>query len=196
MSSKKKIWNRIFTGIVILAVLIAAFLAGIRIFGYKVYNVISPSMAPKYNVGDLIYVKEVSPYDVKVGDPITFILNENLVVATHRVVRIDTEKQHFYTKGDANEIEDAEPVHFKNLIGVPRFKIPLLGYVSDFVQHPPGTYITIGIAVVVLVAMFLPDLLRKKKSKSGEEPEAEKGFIHESDEISRGKEEKGNEDEN
>lgn len=193
-NGKKSIWNSIFTVIVIIAVLIAVFLAGVRILGYKVYNVISPSMAPKYNVGDLIYVKETSPYDVKVGDPITFIMNENLVVATHRVVRIDAENQHFYTKGDANEIEDAEPVHFKNLIGVPRFKIPLLGYVSDFVQHSPGIYITIGVAVAVIAAMFLPGLFRKKKP---EQNEAEKGVeaIQQTDEVNREKEENENENE-
>lgn len=189
------IWNKVFTVIVIIAVLAAVFLAGVRILGFKVYNVISPSMAPKYNVGDLIYVKETSPYDVRVGDPITFILNENLVVATHRVVRIDTENQHFYTKGDANDIEDAEPVHFNNLIGVPKFKIPWLGYVSDFVQHPPGTYITIGIAVAVIAAMFLPEFFRRKKEKQGG-GEKKQEFIHESDGDHRGKEENGNEDEN
>ena len=33
----------------------------------------------------LLYVKTVDPDSVKVGDPITFVLNEDLVVATHRV---------------------------------------------------------------------------------------------------------------
>ena len=194
-----KILSKVFTVIVILAVLAAVFLAGARILGFRVYNVISPSMAPKYNVGDLIYVREDSPYDVKVGDPITFILNENLVVATHRVVRIDTENQRFYTKGDANDIEDAEPVHFKNLIGVPRFKIPYLGYVSDFVQHPPGTYITIGIAVVVLIGLFLPDIMRamhKPKKTDGTEVRNNEGEKHERERVENNGRKEENEDEN
>ena len=170
----KKIWNIASTAIVVLVVACAVFLMGSRLLGYRVFNVISGSMEPKYSVGDLIYVKEVDPKDIKVGDAITFILNEDLVVATHRVVRIDTEKQHFYTKGDANETEDASPVHYKNLIGVPQFSIPLLGYVSDFIQHEPGTYIAIAACAILIAAVFLPDFFKKKSAeKAPSEPSAE-----------------------
>jgi signal peptidase len=119
-------------------------------------------MEPVYRVGDLIYVQEVDPNTVQPGDVITFVLNEDLVVATHRVVRVDAEKQRFYTKGDANETEDGGSVHFKNLIGVPKFKIPGLGYVADFIQKAPGLYITIAAVAVLLLLAFLPDLARKK----------------------------------
>lgn len=159
----KKIWNVISTVLVVLIVLCAVFLMGSRLLGYQVFNVISGSMEPEYSVGDLIYVKEVDPYEIKVGDPITFVLNEDLVVATHRVVEIDAENQHFYTKGDANETADASPVHFNNVIGVPQFGIPLLGYVSDFIQNPPGMYITIAVGVVLIIVVFLPDMIGKKK---------------------------------
>ena len=105
----------------------------------------------------------------QVGDDITFILNEDLVVATHRVVRIDAENQRLYTKGLANEIEDSDPVHFNNVIGVPKFAIPKLGYVSDFVQNPPGMYITIGIGIILILAVFLPDMIGKKKNEDEDE---------------------------
>ena len=113
----KKIWNVVSTILVIVIVLCSVFLMGSRLIGYRVFNILTGSMAPQYNEGDLIYVKQVSPEEVQVGDPITFVLNEELVVATHRVVEIDSETSHFYTKGDANDIIDA-PVHFKNLIGI------------------------------------------------------------------------------
>ena len=110
------------------------------------------------------------PEDIKIGDPITFVLNENLIVATHRVVDIDYETSHFYTKGDANDIVDA-PVHFKNVIGVPQFSIPKLGYVSDFIQNPPGMYITVGVGVILIIIVFVPDMIkgRKKKDEPAEE---------------------------
>ncbi len=164
----KKIWNVVSTVLVVLIVLCAVFLMGSRIMGYQVYTVISGSMEPKYKVGDLIYVKDVDVNQIKVGDPITFILNEDLVVATHRVVRVDAENQRFYTKGDANEIEDSDPVHFNNVIGVPQFSIPKLGYVSDFVQNPPGMYITIGVGIVLILLVFLPDMIGKKKKEDAE----------------------------
>ena len=162
MEKLNKIWSVVSYILVIAIMLCAVFLMGSRMMGYKVYTVISGSMEPKYSVGDLLYVKSVPPTQVQVGDPITFVLNEELVVATHRVVRIDYEKKHFYTKGDANDIEDAAPVHFNNLIGVPQFRIPKLGYVSDFIQNPPGMYITIAAVSVLMVLAFLPDFLVKK----------------------------------
>lgn len=160
-----KIWSVASTVLVVLMVLCAVFLMGSRLLGFQVFSVISGSMRPTYQVGDLLYVQQVDPGQVQVGDPITFVLNEQLVVATHRVVRIDAENQHFYTKGDANGVEDASPVHFNNLIGVPRFSIPLLGYVSDFIQNPPGSYITLACGAVLILAVFLPDLLPKKKEQ-------------------------------
>ena len=165
MTVLKKVWNIVSTALVLLMVLCAVFLMGSRLIGYQCYNVISPSMEPEYSVGDLLYVKKVDVNTVQVGDPITFILNEDLVVATHRVVEIDAENQRFYTKGDANEIADSEPVHFNNVIGVPQFSIPKLGYVSDFVQNPPGMYITIGVGIILILAVFLPDMIGKKKKE-------------------------------
>ena len=168
----KKIWSITTTVLVAVIVLCAIFLMGTRLLGYQCYTVISGSMEPVYKVGDLLYVKEVDPNTIKEGDAITFILNEDLVVATHKVVRIDKENQRFYTKGEANEVEDSEPVHFNNVIGVPQFSIPKLGYVSDFIQNPPGTYIAIGAGIILIVLVFLPDFLGKKKKKEeGENPE-------------------------
>ena len=161
----KKIWNIGSTVLVGLVVLCAVFLMGSRLLGFQVFNVISGSMEPTYNVGDLLYVKDVNPYDIEVGTPITFVLNENLVVATHRVIEVDEENQHFYTKGDANDTADSTPVHFNNVIGVPQFSIPLLGYVSDFVQNPPGMYITVAVGFILILVVFLPDFFRKKKEE-------------------------------
>lgn len=169
MTVLKKIWNIVSAMLVVLMVLCAVFLMGSRLMGYECYTVISGSMEPEYAVGDLLYIKDVNVNSIEVGDPITFILNEDLVVATHRVVRIDAENQRFYTKGDANEIEDKEPVHFKNVIGVPKFSIPKLGYISDFIQNPPGMYITIGVGIILIIAVFLPDMIRKKKEDESDE---------------------------
>lgn len=157
------------TILVVLAVVFAVFLMGSRLVGLQVFHVVSPSMEPTYSEGDLIYVKTVDPDSVKVGDPITFVLNEDLVVATHRVVAIDGENRQFTTKGDANKTEDAAPVHFNNLIGVPVFAIPLLGYVSAYIQSPPGMYVAIALGAVLLAAVFLPDLLAKKDKKEAQE---------------------------
>ena len=172
MTTAKKVWSVVSSVLIGIVVLAAVFLLGSRLVGFRIFNIVSGSMEPKYSVGDLIYVKEVDPATVRPGDVITFVLNEDLVVATHRVTRIDAEKQHFYTKGDANETEDGSPVHFKNLIGVPQFAIPGLGYVSDFIQHSPGMYITIAAVAILMVLAFIPDFT-KKKPAAAEPSEAE-----------------------
>lgn len=171
MKVLKKVWSIFSTVVVVLMVLCAVFLMGSRLLGFNCYTVISGSMEPTYSVGDLLYVKKVDPADIKVGDPITFVLNEDLVVATHRVVEVDTEHNRFYTKGDANEIPDSRPVLFQNVKGVPQFAIPKMGYVSDFVQNPPGMYISIVVGGVLILLVFLPDLIAKKK-KEGEGTDA------------------------
>ena len=153
------------TILVALIVISAVFLMGSRICGYRVFNVISGSMEPTYSVGDLIYVKDVEPEKIEVGDPITFVLNENLVVATHRVVDVDPTAREFTTKGDANETVDSAPVHFNNVIGVPQFAIPYLGYVSAFIQNPPGMYLAIAFCVVLVILVFLPDMLDKRSRR-------------------------------
>ena len=166
--SVKKIWNVISTVLVVIVVVVALLLVGARLFGLQVYAVLSGSMEPTYHVGSVIYVEPVDPSEIQVGDPITFVMNEELTVATHRVVRIDAENSHFYTKGDANENPDAAPVHFNNLLGKPVFTIPYLGYISSYVQSPPGMYYAIAVGVLLLALVFVPDMLDGgKKKKSG-----------------------------
>ena len=160
----RKIWNVVYSVIVAVVVLLAVAFVGVRVVGLQPFTVLSGSMEPTYHTGSLIYVKSVEPQDVHVGDPITFVLNEDLVVATHRVIEIDAENERFYTKGDANESADGSPVHFNNLIGVPVFTIPLLGYVANFVTNPPGMYIALAGVAVLLLLTFVPDLIKKADS--------------------------------
>lgn len=177
MKGFKKVLNVITTILVILAVLLAVALVGVRLIGFQVFTVLSGSMEPTYHVGSLIYVQKTDPESIKVGDPITFVLNDDLVVATHRVVEIDRGEDgalRFTTKGDANAAIDGSPVHQNNLIGVPKFTIPYLGYFSSYVQHPPGTYVAIAAGAVLILLLFLPELIKtfsEGDKKGKEEPE-------------------------
>lgn len=172
----KTIWNVITTVVVVLVVILALLLVGARVIGLRVYTVLSGSMEPTYHVGSLIYVKEKDPFTIASGEVITFMLDEN-TIATHRVVAVvpdeeDASTIRFRTKGDANEAEDGSLVHYKNVIGTPVFTIPGLGYVADYIQHPPGTYIAIAAGVIILLLVFLPDLFsedEEKKPKAAKE---------------------------
>ncbi len=173
--SLKKVWNIVSSILVALVVILALLLVGARVVGLQVFTVLSGSMEPTYHTGSLIYVKKVDPYTIKEGQPITFMLDEN-TVATHRVVGIVPDEEdptviRFRTKGDANEAEDGSLVHYKNVIGTPIFSIPYLGYVADYIQHPPGMYIAISAGAVLLLLVFIPDIFaddkeQEKKKKS------------------------------
>lgn len=171
-SGFKKGWN-IFTGVLVaLLVILAILLVGMRLF-FRVYSVLSPSMEPAFKVGSLIYVKKTAPEDVRVGDPITFVMNEKLDIVTHRVVEIEESVDgkggtvyRYTTKGDANDTNDGRPVRDENLLGVPVFSIPYLGYAADFIQHPPGVFVAVGGGALILFLVFLPDLLEKDRKKS------------------------------
>ena len=165
----KKIWN-IVSGILVgLAVILAILLVGVRLVGFQVFSVLSGSMEPSYHVGSLIYVKKIDPQELKSGDVITFMLDED-TVATHRIVEMvpdekDPTVYRFRTKGDANETVDGKLVHYKNVIGKPVFTIPYLGYVANYIQHPPGTYIAISVGAILLLLVFLSDMFSKEEKK-------------------------------
>ena len=135
----KKLLQLLSTILVALVVLLAVALVGVRLAGIRTFTVLSGSMEPTYHVGSLIYVKKVDPAAIQPGQVITFMLDEN-TVATHRVVEVvpdedDPSTLRFRTKGDK------------------------LGYVANYIQHPPGLYVAISAGAVLLLLTFLPDLL-------------------------------------
>lgn len=175
----KKIWNWV-SGILIgIVVLLAVALVGVRIIGLQPFAVLSGSMEPAYHVGSLIYVRDVDYKELEVGDPITYMVSEDTVV-THRIIEVlpdedDPDTIRYFTQGDANEHPDGTSVHYKNIIGKPIFSIPYLGYVSSYIQHPPGMYVAIAGAAVLILLVFLPDVFADDKKKTeGKKQKAEK----------------------
>lgn len=168
----KRICNSVTTVLVVLVVLLAIALVGIRIVGLQPYVVLSGSMEPTYHVGSLIYVKPVDYRELKTGDPITYMMSEDTVV-THRIVEVLVDEEdpntiRYFTQGDANDVPDGTSVHYKNIIGKPVFSLPYLGYVSNYIQNPPGTYVAIAAGAILMLLVFLPDVFEddKKEKKS------------------------------
>ena len=165
----KRIWNWISSILVASVVLLAVALVGVRIVGLQPYVVLSGSMEPTYPVGSLIYVKSTDYKQLKVGDPITFLVSED-TVATHRIIEVlpdedDPNTIRYFTKGDANDAPDGSSVHYKNIIGKPVFSIPYLGYVSNYIQAPPGKYVAISGCALLMLLVFLPDIFVKDEKK-------------------------------
>lgn len=138
MKAFRRIWSVITTIVVILIVFLAIALVGVRVFGLTPYTVLSGSMEPTYHVGSLIYVKEVEPSEVEVGDPITFVVNEDLLVATHRVVEIDVQTSRQQTIVDENgeAMVDAEgnPIYEEVPLDEPAYYFTTKGDANDAVD--------------------------------------------------------------
>ena len=144
--------------------LLAIALVGVRLVGLTPYVILSGSMRPTYEVGSLIYVQSVDYKELKVGDPITYLISQDTVV-THRIIEVLVDEEdpntiRFFTQGDANEVPDGTSVHYLNVIGKPIFSIPYLGYVSDYIQKPPGMYVALVAGAILLLLVFLPDIFR------------------------------------
>ncbi len=173
----KRIWSWISGVLVGIVVLLAIALVGVRLVGLQPYVVLSGSMEPTYHVGSLIYVKSVDYKELKVGDPITYMLSENTVV-THRIIEVLVDEEdpntiRYFTQGDANAVADGTSVHYKNIIGKPVFSIPYLGYVSNYIQNPPGMYVAIAAGAILILLVFLPDIFaeddKEKQKKQNKE---------------------------
>ncbi|HEY4538168.1 MAG TPA: signal peptidase I [Erysipelothrix sp.] len=126
-----------------------------RVFNIRPFAVVSGSMEPHIKVGSVVYAKKTQFDKIEPGDVITYVLNEDLMVATHRVIEKDSKEKTFITKGDANNTKDAKPVLFENVLGVVSFSIPFLGYIALFLQEK---YFLIML-VLIYVSLFLVDKL-------------------------------------
>lgn len=132
------------------------------LFGYRYYTVLTGSMSPTYNVGDMIFVQLKESKDINVGDVITFNPSQDSdAYLTHRV----TEKIENYegsgvtcfrTQGDANNAQDSFLIDEQRVIGTVNFGIPMIGYVVRFVQL--RWYLILP--VVIMIAVFFQLLKR------------------------------------
>jgi len=87
-----------------------------KLMGREVFTVVSGSMEPEVPVGSLVIIKKADPLKIQAGDIIAF--RKNGTVVTHRVVENQSEARQFITKGDANDMEDLEPVSYTGLVGL------------------------------------------------------------------------------
>ncbi|WP_024817511.1 signal peptidase I [Arthrobacter sp. 31Y] len=102
-----KVVEGIGVGLLVLGALVFLFLAiGPRILGYQTSTMLTGSMAPLINPGDVVVTVPTPITDVKVGDIITYhIPVEDQRVETHRITEITTTADGgiaVQTKGDAN----------------------------------------------------------------------------------------------
>ncbi|HWQ95739.1 MAG TPA: signal peptidase I [Candidatus Methylomirabilis sp.] len=103
----------------------------------KLLIVLSGSMVPVMQVGDVAVVKHISPEDIRVKDIVAFKdpSGKTNITITHRVTDIRrSENLSFHTKGDALEESDSFIVKEEDIAGKMVFVIPSMGYFIDYVK--------------------------------------------------------------
>ena len=118
--------------------------------------VLTDSMDPEIESGDLIICNTVEAEEIKVNDVISFFdpAGNGTSIVTHRVIEIVEEdgKILFRTCGDNNNTEDKELVPAENLVGVYKMRIAGAGHVAMFMQSTAGLIICVVLPIVLLVA--------------------------------------------
>ena len=127
----------------------------IALGGIRIFNIVSESMVPKYNIGDVLVVKSIEPQNIKVGDDIAYIGQEstfNQKIVTHQVIKIDYENGEyiFHTKGIANILEDPL-VHQNQVFGKVVYKIWILSLISKILSNVYAVFFGIFVPIVILI---------------------------------------------
>jgi len=169
----KKVAVRVFT--VLFALVLSALLFVYFSPDYSFYIVRSESMKPAINMGDVVVTGPVGgPFNGEIGPGKVITFQSGDVLVTHRILSIKDGT--LVTKGDAVEDPDARTVSMSVVRGVYLFKIPGLGYVSNFTRTRTGWLLLIVIPASVLVG-FLIRSVRRELRKNAEKNRESKGVI-------------------
>lgn len=150
------------------------------IFGYRVYMVLSGSMNPTFDTGSVVFVRPADPGTILKGDIITFGSSGSDMLTTHRVVDIQNEEGLKYTtRGDANNVDDPNPVPAENVVGRVHGSVPFLGYLMGFARTRQGLIFLVFIPGVLVILFELRNIFkymreadqeRKRGRDGGESP--------------------------
>ena len=129
-------------------------------FGYRSMTVMSGSMAPAIETGDVVVNRPIAPGDARVGDVVTFRepgSGERFI--THRVRRITRRggRVTFITKGDANTGTERWTIAGSGEIGRVEFRLPHLGYALFWTR---GRYAIIALVTIPVLLLGVMTVVR------------------------------------
>lgn len=131
------------------------------LMGYQVYDVVSGSMEPAFPVGSAAYVKQADPLAIEVGDVVAYRDGPNIVM--HRVTANRTYSGELVTKGDANNVEDFEPVPYSAVLGRVEAHVPFLGSFMGIYASVVGKVYLLLVAACGLALNIVAANMRKRR---------------------------------
>lgn len=121
--------------------------------GIKIFTVITGSMIPVYDIGDILIVKEVLPEEIKVEDDIVYQGEKGSFkgkTITHRVISIKKKEDGNYgiiTKGVANFSQDPE-INQTQVLGKVIFNVSIISFILKIITN---IYVWMFIPVIILI---------------------------------------------
>lgn len=139
-------------------------------FNFRMFTVITGSMEPLYNVGDVLVAKEVEPEDVEVGDTISYLGAQGQFkdkVITHEVISIEKNEKGeilYHTKGLANIVEDPI-VNESQLYGVVVYKAAILSLIYKIIATKIGMFIFVVVPVIYIIVSEVVGMMLEKEEE-------------------------------
>lgn len=127
----------------------------IAIGGYRMFTVITESMLPKYEVGDVLISKEYNLDEINVGDDVVYYGKKSNLknkIITHQVVSKEFKDGEyiFETKGLANEENDPE-IKGEQIYGKIVYKVVILSFIGKLIQNIYIFYFLIFIPIAIII---------------------------------------------
>ena len=144
--------------------------------GFRVFTIITGSMEPELQVGDVILVQEKTFEDLKLKDVITYESKghgTDGMIITHRIIDIDNATKKIITKGDANDIEDPA-IDSSQVFGKVTYKFTLISLLTKLVRNKYGFYFLIFVPLVLVIFLEIADFVTQPKEEEEEEIKEEK----------------------
>lgn len=128
----------------------------------RAMSVLSGSMTPALEVGDLVVTRVVSPAELSAGDVVTYRDPAHDRFVTHRVQSIvwRGDLADVITRGDANEVGEEWTVPADGSVGLVVLRIPAAGYALAAVGTTAGQLV-LG-AVALALAGWAIELIWRK----------------------------------
>lgn len=173
---KVVVW--IFVLLVIFVILVQRiFNNQVSIGSYRMFTVVTGSMEPVYNVGDVVISKEVDPSTIKKGDDVVYLGEKDDFkdkIVTHRVIKIEKKEGDYYftTKGVANEYSDPV-ISSDQIYGKVVYRPVVLSFLSGVLNTRLGFYLLIFVPVAFLIFLEILDYIKRKEGELDEEQKEE-----------------------
>lgn len=130
------------------------------IAGYRIFRVITGSMEPEYDVGEVVISKEINPKNIKVGDDIVYLGrygDYNGKIIMHSVIAVETDANgnlNFHAKGlHSSSVEDPS-IKADQIYGVVKYKSGILTVLYKLATNIYSVFVIILVLVLNVFIAF------------------------------------------